>query len=480
MMRHRGLLGVFMTLGLLVSLSSPAPAALANTPNPTSVTIAGDLQTALGCSGDWQPGCAATHLSYTANNDVWRAAFSLPGGTYQYEAALNDGWTENYGLHAAPGGANIPLALPAAETVRFYYDHKSHWVTDSRNSVIATVPGDYQQQLGCSGNWDPGCLRSWLEDPAGSGTYRFQTTALRQGSYQAKVALDEGWAVNYGQGGAQNGANIVFSVPVDHARVTFAYNPTSHVLGITAEGLDFAGLRHDSRDLLYRTPGGAVPAGTAVTLRFRTLHDNATVVKVRVYDLNSGQRFYKMTQVAADVSCYQAGLETRSCDFWAVTLSRSAPDNLWYRFIVNDGGDTAYYADDTGALDGGLGQATRDPIDNSYALMFYDPAFTVPAWARHAVIYQIFPDRFRNGSTKNDPQTGDPRYDEPVIALPWGTLPEGYCRNYAVPDSQCPWRFDATKTGRRGPAAATTPVVTCRASARSWATCRSWASTPST
>jgi len=450
-MRRRGLLGVFMTLGLLVSLSGPAPAAVANTPSPTSVTIAGDLQAALGCSGNWQPSCAATHLAYSANNDVWRAAFALPAGTYQYKAALNDSWTENYGLHAAPGGANIPLALPAAETVRFYYDHKSHWVTDSRNSVIATVPGDYQQQLGCSGNWDPGCLRSWLEDPAGSGTYSFQTRALRKGSYQAKVALDESWAINYGQGGAQNGANILFSVPVDHAKVTFAYNPTSHVLGIIAEGLDFAGLRHDSRDLLYRTPGGAVPAGTAVTLRFRTLHDNATAVKVRVYDLNSGQRFYKMTRVAADVSCYQSGLETRGCDFWAVTLSRSTPDNLWYRFIVNDGGDTGYYADDTSALDGGLGQATRDPVDNSYALMFYDPAFTVPAWARHAIIYQIFPDRFRNGSTENDPQTGDPRYDEPVIALPWGTLPEGYCRNYAVPDSQCPWRFDSTKIGREGP-----------------------------
>jgi glycosidase len=450
-MRRRGLLGVFMTLGLLVSLSGPAPAALANTPNPTSVTIAGDLQAAAGCSGNWQPDCAATHLAYSANSDVWRAAFALPAGSYQYKAALNDSWTENYGLHAVAGGANIPLALSAAETVRFYYDHKTHWVTDSHNSVIASVPGSYQQQLGCSGNWDPGCLRSWLEDPSGSGTYSFQTTALRQGSYEAKVALDESWTVNYGQGGVQNGPNIVFSVPVDHAKVTFAYNPTSHVLGITAEGLNFAGLRHDSRDLLYRTPGGAVPAGSAVTLRFRTLHDNATAVKVRVYDLNSGQRFYKMARVAADVSCYQAGLEASSCDYWAVTLTRSTPDNLWYRFIVNDGGDTGYYADDTSALDGGLGQATRDPIDNSYALMFYEPAFTVPAWARHAVIYQIFPDRFRNGSTRNDPQTGDPRYDEPVITLPWGTLPEGYCRNYTVPDSQCPWRFDATKTGREGP-----------------------------
>ena len=31
----------------------------------------------------------------------------------------------------------------------------------------------------------------------------------------------------------------------------------------------------------------------------------------------------------------------------------------------------------------------------------------------------------------NDPKTGEVRYDDPVISLPWGTLPEGYCRNYA-------------------------------------------------
>jgi len=76
--------------------------------------------------------------------------------------------------------------------------------------------------------------------------------------------------------------------------------------------------------------------------------------------------------------------------------------------------------------------------------MVHDPAFTSPSWAQDAVIYQIFPDRFRNGDPRNDPDTGDPRYDDPMIALDWGTLPEGYCRNYADRDENCPWRFDDT------------------------------------
>ncbi len=76
--------------------------------------------------------------------------------------------------------------------------------------------------------------------------------------------------------------------------------------------------------------------------------------------------------------------------------------------------------------------------------MVYDPAFVSPSWASKAVIYQIFPDRFRNGRKDNDPKTGDVRYDDPVLTLPWGTLPEGYCRNYTDGATNCPWRFDTT------------------------------------
>jgi hypothetical protein len=90
----------------------------------------------------------------------------------EYKAALNDSWAENYGLNAQPNGANIPLNLAAPTSVKFYYDHKSHWVTDNVNR-IATAPGSYQSEIGCSGDWQPDCLRSWLQDPDGDGIYTF-------------------------------------------------------------------------------------------------------------------------------------------------------------------------------------------------------------------------------------------------------------------------------------------------------------------
>lgn len=437
-------------LAILAQIVSPSPALADHTPDPANVTIAGSLQSELGCAGDWDPACSATHLAYDASDGVWQGTWNIPAGSYEYKAALNDSWDENYGANAQQNGANIGLNLGSAASVKFYYDHKTHWVTSNQNSVIAVAPGNFQSELGCNGDWDPGCLRSWLQDPDEDGIYTFETTALPAGNYEGKAALDESWDVNYGQGGAQNGPNIPFFVPFDYAKVTFEYNASTHVLSIRSgfgpdNDIAWDGLRHDSRDLLYRTPGGAVPSGTEILIRLRTFHNDVTGVSLRVYDLDaSAQRILKMTPAATDVPCYQPGLEQFTCDFWQASLHETSPNNLWYRFIVTDGSDTDYYADNTPALDGGLGSVSEDAVDNSYALMFYDPSFTAPEWAKSASIYQIFPDRFRDGRANNNPKTGDVRYDDPVLKLSWGTLPEGFCRNYSDGSTNCPWRFDAT------------------------------------
>ena len=78
------------------------------------------------------------------------------------------------------------------------------------NKVIAVAPGDFQSELGCSGDWQPDCLRSWLQDPDGDGIYAFSTKTLPAGNYEGKVAINEGWDENYGQGGVPGGANIPF------------------------------------------------------------------------------------------------------------------------------------------------------------------------------------------------------------------------------------------------------------------------------
>ena len=223
-----------MLLVLAVALGLLPAATASHTPAPSSVTIAGSLQSELGCPVDWQAECAATHLTYDAGDDVWQGTFSLPAGSFEYKAALNDSWDENYGRNAQANGANIPLDLASGASVKFYYDHESHWATDNRGSVIAVAAGSFQSELGCPSDWDPGCLRSWLQDPDGNGIYSFETTALPQGSYEGKVAINESWDENYGQGGVPNGPNIAFNVPVAGAKVTFTYDASTHVLTVAA------------------------------------------------------------------------------------------------------------------------------------------------------------------------------------------------------------------------------------------------------
>jgi glycosidase len=436
-----------------------------HTPAPASVNLVGNLQseaTAAAC-GDWDPGCEGARFSPQGNNVFLFNAAAIPAGDWEYKVALGS-WAENYGENFQQDGPDIALNLSEERPVRFYYDHKTHYIADNVRNTIYTVPGDFNQEAGCSGDWQPECLATLMSDVDGDGTFTAEVEDLPAGSYQFKIATNESWSnPNFGQNGGPD--NISFNV-AGPGTVTFSFNTATNVPGVSVQSslpapdnnVEWDGLRHDSRDTLYRTPGGAVEAGSAVTIRLRTFHNDVTAVGLRIYDVNlGGDRVVPMAPAATDVSCYQAGLENKSCDFWAATISEANPNNLWYRFIVTDGSDTDYYGDNTAALDGGLGAASDDPIDFSYALMFYAPGFSAPNWARSAVMYQIFPDRFRNADPSNDPQTGDVRYDDPVVALEWGTLPEGYCRNYADAETNCPWRFDEnppawspTKEGPRG------------------------------
>jgi pullulanase-type alpha-1,6-glucosidase len=283
------IVGIFMIL-MLALLMVPAffvPVAADHTPDPASVAIVGSLQSELGCPGDWQPECATTELAYDADDDVWQKSFDVPTGNWEYKAALNDSWDENYGAGGALNGANISLSLADPQDVKFYYDHKSHWITDNVNSAIATAAGSFQSELGCTGDWQPDCLRSWLQDPDGDGIYAFVTTAIPAGNYEFKVALDEDWAESYPNN------NVNLNVPADGDTVTVTWNSANNevvvdvgstepppdpewvVAGNFQDDLPISascgewnntcaqtGMEDDDGDGVYRFVGDALPAGS--------------------------------------------------------------------------------------------------------------------------------------------------------------------------------------------------------------------------
>lgn len=104
-----------------------APAASADT---TSVTLAGSLQSELGCPGDWEPGCTATSLADADGDGVWTGEFTVPAGDWEFKVAINGGWVESYGFN----DDNYPLKLAAATTLVFAFD-------DATKTVSLSAPG---------------------------------------------------------------------------------------------------------------------------------------------------------------------------------------------------------------------------------------------------------------------------------------------------------------------------------------------------
>lgn len=243
-------------------------------PQPDAVSVPGSHNSEMGCTGDWQPDCASAALALDQNDGVWKGAYpSLPPGDYEYKAALNGSWDENYGAGGVAGGANIPYTT-TGEPVSFYYEQARRYVTSDAEGPIMTLAGSFQSELGCGSDWSPECMRGWLVDPDGDGTATWSTQQIPAGSYEVKVAHGLSWAESYGAGGVRDGANIAFTVP-DGSVVRFSYDTATNVLSVTTSAPNAApdltrAKAHWIEDDLIAWPADAVPPGLpAQTLRWR-------------------------------------------------------------------------------------------------------------------------------------------------------------------------------------------------------------------
>ncbi len=183
----------------------------------------------------------------------------------------------------------------------------------------------------------------------------------------------------------------------------FSINSTSDT-----NDIQFAGLRHDTFDSYYRTPFGAVSAGTSVRLRFRTAHFDVDGVSVRVYhydpatDTTTGPVDYPM-------HFFENRTENSLLyDIWEATIATpGVPAIFYYKFRITDGVDTDFYSDNVADDNDNLGMGGEgEPSDNepfpAFQITIYDSGFATPDWLKNSNVYQIFPDRFRNGDRSND------------------------------------------------------------------------------
>jgi pullulanase len=304
---------------------------------PTMVNIPGTHQDELGCSGDWQPDCANTRLTYIPEDDVWQGTFQIQPANDddrkgpRYKAALNGGWSENYGLNATFNGPDIPLVVSEPTEVKFYYDNKTHWIADNFNKQIVVAMGDFQKQIGCEKDNDASCLRAWLEDPDGDGTYGVTTPGLKAGTYNVTFTLNED---------AKNviGEPQTFKVKKDGDPVYFGYDAVKDTTTISTTGAPVGNLTRqravwiDRETILWKISGGSgleyalvyspdaalelspdgIANGTEIPLQF--VSEKPDVEILRKYPYLSDYAVFKVTQTdgLADVLKGQTAVIARS------------------------------------------------------------------------------------------------------------------------------------------------------------------------
>ena len=69
-----------------------------------------------------------------------------------------------------------------------------------------------------------------MTDEDGDGVYTWSTDRIPSGTWELKIALDDGWQENYGAGGVRDGENVRFVVAEDGSTVTISYDSATHAV----------------------------------------------------------------------------------------------------------------------------------------------------------------------------------------------------------------------------------------------------------
>ncbi len=177
--------------------------------------------------------------------------------------------------------------------------------------------------------------------------------------------------------------------------------------------MDKQPLYHDSHDLEYRAPFGAVCVGQTVTLRMGILDGYyVSVPRVRIR-WNDGEQTLVMEAVGRVYNGYHL-VEAK--------FTPHKTGQFWISFAAENGvGHTITLCDDMEHF-GGKASARYDGSEVPYLLTVYEKDFFVPEWFQDSVMYQIFPDRFYKSDREvcaKKPRMHE-NWDEEVAITPFG------------------------------------------------------------
>ncbi len=151
---------------------------------------------------------------------------------------------------------------------------------------------------------------------------------------------------------------------------------TRHVLQILQEQLqNTPPVKHDLRLSHFRSPFGAVSAGQELYLAIHS--------PLNVFDSVFVELFGDDLSLEYPMEQYSEG--------WQVRFRvPKKPAALWYRFRLHSESGVRWLC----TAPDGIHSWLRNSAHDGFRLTVFLPGFTTPEWFRHAVMYQVFPDRF--------------------------------------------------------------------------------------
>ena len=359
----------------------------------------------------------------------------------------DEGWSGDADFGADPASTASPSRLVArgrelkqrfTGTYRFTLT-----MTDAKSPTlqIETCPVE-AAPLGATTLYMRGTMNNWaaLDDFA----FQFSCDAYYlntklSGRHEFKIA-DAGWTASASLGAGtgaylkEGGGNIALNFEGDNTlRLAWAGGRPQLALGPrsfadpSAKAVDnpvALSLRFDSRAASHKAPFGAVTAGTEVDFMLEALPgvDKLTLVIER-RRLEGNQEVLEYSE-AARVA--MARSSAAGIDRWRAR--HRFPDvsvaGYWFeaeiggqRFAYQNNRDAVFWTREKGS--GGLGAVAELPAAKGAIRRFrqtvYAADFKVPEWAPDIVYYYIFPDRFRNGDKRNDPQPGLTKYHDGTV-----------------------------------------------------------------
>ena len=150
--------------------------------------------------------------------------------------------------------------------------------------------------------------------------------------------------------------------------------------------MDNTNVEHNSQNIYYRSIVGAAEAGSQMRLGIRIkTKEIVRQVLLHTWADGAGEKWSNLTTRDKTDS------EEK---FYSIEITM--PENgglVWYYFIIVTADKTYYYGNNPEQL-GGVGQLYQDYAPPAFQITVYQRGAKTPDWFKHAVMYQIFPDRF--------------------------------------------------------------------------------------